>query len=54
MGKCVFTICGPKCSLCCLVISIWGVIMLVSLDGDRLNYILGLALVYSEGVLVYS
>ncbi|KAL3842544.1 hypothetical protein ACJMK2_020543 [Sinanodonta woodiana] len=21
-------ICGPKCSVCCLVISIWGIIML--------------------------
>lgn len=28
MGKCVFTVCGPKCSLCCLVLSVWGVIML--------------------------
>lgn len=29
VGNCVFTVCGPKCSLCCLVLSIWGVIMLV-------------------------
>lgn len=29
VGRCVFTVCGPKCSLCCLVLSVWGVIMLV-------------------------
>jgi hypothetical protein len=24
--------CGPKCSYCCLVISVWGIIMLVLLN----------------------
>ena len=28
-GKVVFCICGPIGSLCCFVISLWGVIMLV-------------------------
>lgn len=28
-GKCCFTLCGPKGSLCCFVLSLWGVIMLV-------------------------
>ena len=33
VGKCLFTVCGPKCSLCCLALSIWGVVMLVSGGG---------------------
>jgi len=30
IGKVVFCICGPKGSLCCTILSVWGVIMLVS------------------------
>ncbi|RWS24355.1 ribonuclease kappa-B-like protein, partial [Leptotrombidium deliense] len=36
-------ICGPKCSICCSLISIWGVIMLSILGG--LLYIKSLAFV---------
>ena len=25
---CTFIICGPKCSICCTLVSVWGVIML--------------------------
>ena len=29
-GKVVFCLCGPKGSLCCFVLSLWGSLMLVS------------------------
>ena len=30
-GKVVFCLCGPIGSLCCFILSIWGVVMLVRL-----------------------
>lgn len=32
VGKFCFCLCGPKGSLCCTVLSIWAVVMLVSID----------------------